>query len=221
VWMDERGWVRVDPTAAIAPERIELGLEALRAMEENNIPFGSLDAVQLQSLISGNWVKRQWELTKMRWDAVNTAWDKWVMAYGPEEQLEFLRNLGFDTPSWLKMVLTMIAVAAVLLLLFTLILFLPKRHQDPVLAAYRQYCSKLAKVGLARPDSEGPAQFAQRVANKRPDLSGTVNTITDLYIQLRYSNDTATVDRKSRSDTLSRFKQLTKQFKPSRIPAPA
>ncbi len=221
VWMDERGWVRVDPTAAIAPERIELGLDALRAMDENDIPFGSLDAAELRSLISGNWIKRQWELTKMRWDAVNTVWDKWVMAYGPEEQLEFLRNLGFDTPSWLKMVLIMIAVATVLLLLFTLLLFLPKRNQDPVIVAYQRFCSKLSKIGLARPANEGPAQFAQRVVNKRPDLSETVSKITDLYVQLRYSNDNVTVDDKSKSDTLSQFKQLTKQFNPARIPGPA
>ncbi|MDH3695613.1 MAG: DUF4129 domain-containing protein, partial [Gammaproteobacteria bacterium] len=69
--------------------------------------------------------------------------------------------------------------------------------------------------------NEGPAQFAQRVVNKRPDLSGAVNTITDLYVQLRYSNDADAVDRKSKSDTLSRLKQLTKQFKPSRMPSPA
>ncbi len=221
VWMEERGWVRIDPTAAIAPERIELGLDALRLMDENDIPFGALDYSEIRSLISGSWVKRQWELTKMRWDAINTTWNRWVMAYGPEEQLMFLRSLGFDTPSWLKMVLTMFAVAAVLLLLFTLLLFLPKRHQDPVVAAYQQYCSKLAKIGLSRPANEGPAQFAQRVVQKRPDLSESVNVITDMYVRLRYSNTNTSVDRKSESDTLSRFKQLARRFKPSSTPRPA
>lgn len=214
VWMDERGWVRVDPTAAVAPERIELGLDALRLMDENDIPFGAFDASEIRSLISSGWVKRQWELTKMRWDALNTAWDRWVMAYGPEEQLMFLRSLGFDTPSWLKMVLTLIAAATLLLLLFALLLFLPKRKQDPVIAAYRHFCARLAKIGLVRPVHEGPQQFAQSVVHKRPDLSEPVQAITNLYIDLRYAYSNAGSESKAHSDALSRFKQLINQFRP-------
>src|SRR5690606_24983387 len=116
VWLEGRGWVRIDPTAAVAPERIEAGMSAAR--------FGDAGA--------------RWGLTAptrwlynlgLTWDALNARWNGWVLGYGPDNQNRFMRWLGMDEPDWRKMVLTLLAI--LLLLIGGLSLLLFRRYRPP------------------------------------------------------------------------------------------
>ncbi len=188
VWRKHRGWTRVDPTAAVAPERIELGMTALQALLARGALPGELEPAAIRALLEGRWLARQWRRLGMYWDAVNTAWNRWVMAYGPERQQRLLNSLGFDTPSWAQVVVTLVIGVASLLLVLAATLLWTRNRMDPVAASYRRFCAKLGKSGLSRHAHEGPLDFYHRILAARPDLAADSKPIIALYVTLRYGN---------------------------------
>ncbi len=206
VWRENRGWTRVDPTAAVAPERIELGMNALQALLAQGALPGELETATIRALLEGRWLARQWHHLGMYWDAANTAWNRWVMAYGPERQQRLLQSLGFDTPSWAQVGATLIIGVAALLLVIAATLLWTRNKSDPVTAAYRRFCAKLGKTGLARRAHEGPLDFYHRIVTARPDLAADSKPIIALYVTLRYGNV-------AREDLIDQFRGRVRRFK--------
>jgi transglutaminase-like putative cysteine protease len=175
VWLEGRGWTRVDPTAAVAPQRIELSLgEALP--EGETVPgFRLRSFAGLRELAQS-------------WDALNSAWTDWVLGYGPERQLALLARLGVRGADWRALVIGLTIFVAAIMLALTLWLALRLRAPPPpeALRLYREFCRRLAQAGIARAPHEGPRDFAERVAAARPALAAEVGQVTRLYTALRY-----------------------------------
>lgn len=178
VWFEDQGWVRLDPTAAVAPERIELGVaESL------------LDGVGLQwGLSAPSMLLHQLQLS---WDALNTRWNDWVLGYGPDKQNDFMKALGMDNPNWRKMMLTLIGIVIALILIVSAVLALryrpPPRDRAAVL-----YDVFIAKSGLRPATGESPTAFAVRAKNADVLKASAVDEITDSYQLARYSKLDAT-----------------------------
>jgi len=155
VWLRGRGWVRVDPTAAVAPERVRRNLAAA---VDPPAPFG-IDALRGLSMFGA---ANDSLLGRMRdaFSAVNNGWNQWVLNYTPERQRGFLRKVQHDLAGW-RIAALILAGAAVLLL--ARILYL-RREIDPVEAVYSSLCKRLAHQGLARAADEGPTAYAARIA---------------------------------------------------------
>ena len=85
VWLDDR-WVRYDPTAAVAPERIEWGMDG--ALSRGSVA----GAEELRRRLLGSTIY-------MSWDALNAAWNRWVLGFGPSSQTELLRWTGLPDPN--------------------------------------------------------------------------------------------------------------------------
>jgi len=192
VYLPGDGWTRVDPTSAVAPERIELGLAALRRLVAQGTPVGSIPQDELRRLARPGWLQQQWLAWRLRWDSLNTVWNRWVMAYGPDAQTALLSWLGIDAPGWAKLVLTAVVAVIFLLLLTATLLFYPRAQGDPVVRCYRTFCARLARLGIERAAHEGPVAYARRVTVTRPDLREPVAQITEMYVRLRYGQSTAT-----------------------------
>jgi protein-glutamine gamma-glutamyltransferase len=175
VWLAGRGWVRIDPTAAAAPARIERGLAA-------SVP----DAAVLPLMVRNppQWLRS----LQLNWDALANQWNQWVLGYNTERQFAFLTRMGMEDITWRKMALEMLAVVAVLAGLFTLLMLrrLRTRIDDPALALYLRFCRKLAKAGVARTAHEGPRDFAARAAKLKPEFAAAISGITEHYVALRY-----------------------------------
>lgn len=174
VWLEERGWTRVDPTGAVAPGRIELSLaDALPAGE--TVPGGVFRHFRVLRELSQSW------------DALNSLWTDWVLGYGPERQLALLARLGLPA-DWRTLVAGLASlVAAVLLLLSLWLAWRLRRPPVPeALRLYELFCRRLERRGLARAPSEGPMDFARRASAAQPDLDPQLRRITGLYLQLRY-----------------------------------
>jgi transglutaminase-like putative cysteine protease len=187
VWLRGRGWTRVDPTAAVAPERIEYGIDTLRRLRSEGVPLGRLRGDALARAMRLGVLARLWVSTRMYWDLVNMEWYRWVSDYGEARQADLLRALGLLTPSWLGR----LAGLAAMVVLVTLVLawLMGRRHvRDPALATYQRFCRKLARAGLARHTWEGACAYANRVRHARPDLEAGVDAITSLYVRLRYGS---------------------------------
>ncbi|MCC6135473.1 MAG: DUF3488 and transglutaminase-like domain-containing protein [Candidatus Contendobacter sp.] len=180
VWLAERGWVRIDPTAAVAPNRIQDGLYAAIA-DEQTLPF-------LARRGGGNaeWLRQ----LALRWDALNTIWNEWVLAYGPDRQKEFLSGLGFGPLDWGDMTVAMVIALSSFGLLFAGLRWRSRWVRDPVARAWQRFCVRLARRGLARSAHEGPLAFAERVAIQRPELAMRASEIGKLYAALRYGPTT-------------------------------
>jgi transglutaminase-like putative cysteine protease len=195
VWLANRGWVRVDPTAAISPARIQSGLSA--ALPDNAaLPFMARNPPQ--------WMRD----LRFNWDAMANQWNQWVLGYDSERQFAFLTRLGMEDVTWQKMVMNMAAVMSLLVGIFTLILLrrLMVRQNDPVQAAWLKVCKKLAKVGLARAPHEGPEDYAARVIAARPQLADTMHDITTRYTDLRYGGTNDEGGLRAFRDAVKAFK---------------
>lgn len=178
VWLDGHGWTRVDPTAAVAPERIELGID-------NSLqPIG--DAVRFE-IPQAAWLATVWRETLFGWDALNNKWNQWVLSYGAERQADLLGWLSFGGLTWQSAaILLLAAVGAAVVGIAVLVLKRERHAEDVMVRAYQDFCRKLARRGLSRWSYEGPGDFAERVAAQRPDLAGQVRNIVKLYTALRY-----------------------------------
>ncbi len=203
VWLAGQGWRRVDPTGAVAPERIEHGIDGVRRLLRRGVRLGDGDARRIEL----GWLEQAWRQARLSWDLVNHNWNQAVMAFGPEAQEALMRVLGFRAPSWVHLAIVM-AFAALLmgLLVAGLVLYQP-RARDPVRALYARYCAKLARIGLRRNPAEGPRDFAQRAVAARPNLSDQVERITEIYIGLRYGGDDA--------GRLRELRENVRAFRPS------
>ncbi len=177
VWVEGQGWVRVDPTSAVAPERVEHSID-LRLM-------GSGMAVGFQNQLG--FLMDLWRQGHLMLDALNMGWQQWVLDYDRENQAALLSRLGlaFLDQQWLG--LAMVAAAAAVVLL---VAFAQGRTGNPRLSAisraYLRFCGKLERGGLAKQASEAPRAYAERICRKRPQLSPQVWPITELYLSLRY-----------------------------------
>jgi transglutaminase-like putative cysteine protease len=194
IWTAERGWVRVDPTGAVAPERIELGLDAVRRLEQQGISLGSLPADAVLRAMELGWFEHVARHARWYWDLTNMTWYRWVVDYGKERQERFLASLGLDDISWSRLVSLLFVAALALTLVYALILLRQKKSTGPALALYLRFCRKLARAGMVRAPHEGAHAFAERAARKRSDLASSISEITGLYEDLRYGR--AVPDRK-------------------------
>jgi hypothetical protein len=173
VWLGNKGWVRVDPTAAIAPGRIEAGLASA-------VPAGEPLPFIVRSDLS--WLRQ----IRFRWEAVTNAWNQWVLGYDPQRQREVLSRLGMREPDWRAMTAVMAALCGLLLLGLTAWALLRRVPLDPTVRAWNRLSRKLSRAGLGRFAWEGPADYAKRITLARPELAPAVTAIAALYIDLRY-----------------------------------
>ena len=186
VWIAGSGWTRVDPTAAIAPERIRYGTEMLRWIDAEGWIIGDVSVAALRGLLErGHW-ERSVRWLQHRWDTVNYGWNEWVMAYGPARQYQLLRTLGLDRPSLGRMALLLVGVSIVLLLLVQGLLSFRRTTRDPVSSAYLRFLRRLARHGVSKVASEGPVDFAKRAVRQLPALTEPIAEISRVYVAARY-----------------------------------
>lgn len=175
VWLEDEGWVRIDPTAAVSPLRVESGISAA-------VPRSD----PLPLLVRGDFeALRQLRLT---WDLVANSWNQWVLGYTPERQRLFLSRVGIDDATWYTLTMTMLGLSALIVIVLSALMLrrLRSRTGDPVTLAYLRFCEKLRRAGLPRDPAEGPLDYAQRLTRERPDLGPAIASITGLYVELRY-----------------------------------
>ncbi len=203
VWLQGQGWVRVDPTAAVAPERIERNFEFDADFARG--PIGSpIDFSGFKINFAAKLIKQ------LRWgmDAINASWHRWVLGYSRERQSALMNILRLDFLKGHKLAFAMVGFASIIVLILGFSLWhTSNRLADKVYVDYLRFCKKLAKKGLRRVATEGPNDFLQRICHKRPDIAPAATKITRLYLELRYGQHHEKERRKS-------LNKMIKQFRP-------
>jgi transglutaminase-like putative cysteine protease len=193
VWLAGRGWMRVDPTAAVRPERVALGAAAAAGD-------------QLA------WYRSDW-LQGMRnqWDIVNRLWDQGVVGFDALRQRGLLTAFGVadvDT----RTLGILLAISCVIFIAAGLGWALWRRSsRDPLLAALRLLERKLARRGLARRGSEAPGHFLSRAARALPAQRTQLLQLAQAYLELRYAHDAPP------AEPLRTFQRAVRNFRVKRV----
>jgi transglutaminase-like putative cysteine protease len=172
VWLPNAGWRRVDPTAAVAPERVDAGRAG--AMFDGSAAAWGLGT---PSMLLHN--------IALAWDVANAKWNEWILGYGPENQERFMNWLGMDDPDWRQMLLTLVALVTGITMLISFLLILRYRPPPKDRAAIL-YGEFVRKSGLQPQTGESPRVFAVRVQRDTPLPHESVRQITDTYLDVRY-----------------------------------
>lgn len=160
VWMDGR-WLRVDPTSAVSPERIEQGVaEALSEEERKLVEPGFWNSPLARALYQ-------------RWDAMGYSWNKWVLNFDDSKQKDLLSTfLGDYHPLRVGIAFMVLSVV-----LFLLIWFLPafrsnkRRHLNEPERLALKVTQFFSKIGFVRSRSEPLGSFLRRLANDQHAVS--------------------------------------------------
>lgn len=198
VWLAGRGWVRVDPTAIVAPVRIESGAtEAAR--QQGLAPLG----MAVRQL---DWMRR----LRFNWEAVQNAWYQWVLSYSRERQRDFLLQLGFS-PDWRTLGWLFAGALSVLL---SVLAFFSLRHRtdrDPLAVLFERFRLRLREAGIAVHEHEGPRDLAARLERELANEPlARAREILQAFEQWRYSRSSASVP----SEAARRLRRAVRSFRP-------
>ena len=197
VWLDKKGWVRVDPTTAIAPERIEQNINIEEQIASGTLSFSPAD----DDLIgSSAWLRKARQL----WGSVDYSWQRWVINYSADNQSLFLSSFGINN---IKVMLFWLAVIIFLITAIMAIILLRQKQKttDKILIVYNRFCDKLAKAGMIRRTGEGAVDFAARVKKILPEQTKAIDDITRLFVKLRYGRNPTENDLTELSKQVSLF----------------
>ncbi len=163
VWIKGRGWVRYDPTNAVAPERIERGLDAALSSEDLGM-FSVLTNARLSNFAG------MADLIYM-FDSVGHRWNLWVVGYDPNVQAAYLKKiLGNVTPGKIAIVLLIGVALSMALVVIALFWRRRKVRLHPVLRIFLKFSKGVERFGFVRQSNESPAQFVARIDARRSSL---------------------------------------------------
>jgi transglutaminase-like putative cysteine protease len=149
-WLPERGWVRVDPTAAVAPERVQRG----GGLQPNpGFVAGTLRTIDPELAAR----------LRAGWEAMNNRWNQWVLNYSRGQQFELLKSLGWRAPSWQDLATLMIGLLCTAALAGAAWAWWDRRRQDPWQRLQQRVQQRLAALGVTVAPHHAPRERAQRV----------------------------------------------------------
>ena len=137
VWFEDQGWVRIDPTAAVAPERIRDGIDNALPDSIVEIPLGIQNEIALGI----------WRRFKYRIDALNNRWNQWVLGYDNNRQSLFLSKIGFGDMDWRGMTTSLFILVSAFLVIVAWMLFKPGADgSDKARLVYDRFCKKTRRL---------------------------------------------------------------------------
>jgi len=191
IWLPGEGWTRIDPTAAVSPQRVQQGsLSALAT------PRHMLDYPWLRQLRNSV-------------DVVQQRWNDWVIEYGAHQQARLFAPLGLDqaTPLMLVSVLFLIIAIFGAILLPIILRIRGPGQTDPAQKAWQRFLRRLQSAGVPTPPSSGALELAASAARSLPQHARSIHLIAGLYTRLRYAAE---------PPPLPELQEAVREFRPPR-----
>ncbi|HEY6133788.1 MAG TPA: DUF3488 and transglutaminase-like domain-containing protein [Rubrivivax sp.] len=149
-WQPGEGWLRADPTAAVAPDRIQRSLSLRPPPGFVAQAIGSMSPQLLARLRSA-------------WESIDNSWNQRVLSYSRGQQFKLLQGLGFDSPNWLDLAYLLIMLVCGASLAGAAWALWDRHRQDPWQRLQRQVQDRLRALGVAVQAHDGPGTRARRV----------------------------------------------------------
>ncbi len=196
-WVSGKGWLRVDPTAAIAPHRIESGSlrDTLTEVGLLDSPFSSRNVMNFAAIGK----------LRLMVDYLDYLWIKNVVSYGRDAQNKLLSQIMDKVTAAKVIILLSIGFGGVMVLLVAWILFLPGLRTKPSFAdkQYASFLRKLERKGLYRVVGEGIDAFSRRAQEQFPEQKININKISNIYSEIKYSKSGESESQGNKSATKS------------------
>lgn len=175
IWLEGRGWTRIDPTAVVEPDRLTRGVYEVMGAE--SMPMGV-------SLRRNGWLAK----LSQYWDGASTWWRESVVEFNLRSQFALLNKLGVEAPQWHH--LGWAFAGALLLWLVwvttTLRRSVARQKPDRIARAWLEATRRLAKVAAPRAPAEAALDYAKRIAAEHPRLAEGVTAVATRYTRLRF-----------------------------------
>ncbi|MGD8384200.1 MAG: DUF3488 and transglutaminase-like domain-containing protein [Lysobacterales bacterium] len=174
VWVRGAGWTRIDPTAAVAPGRVEEGALNLLAQRRHLLDFG--------------WLRN----ARNTFDVLQRGWNDWVIAFNHDRQSRLFTGFGWGLFDANKLVAAMVAVTVLITLAIyslwpVVSRFRTARKQDRVVRLWRVFSSTLRKAGAQAAPWMAPKELAAIAGSQLRQQAGEIDRIAELYTLCRYS----------------------------------
>ena len=196
VWIENQGWVRVDPTAAVSPDRIEQGID--EALSDEISSF----RIRNRNPIFGNLL--------YSWDSLQHGWNDWVLNYNQRKQMNFLSQLELGIENWSDMVFALVFLLLTVTALYWSIAWYRERPPKP--AAYEILFNRLLKKLSRRGFQKGPAEdtrtFLLRITQRDFPQRELLTNIVELYNRIKYGR------QGSSSSALSNMRSMINSIRP-------
>ncbi len=207
----EHRWIRVDPTATIAPLRLTLG------GDYNRIDPTSLAGItskeELHRLLDGaGWFHFQLRINSFL-DSVTTSWNSFMLKYDYDFQISLLERLGLEKGGRLILFIWIAVGAVIFFIGLQWSLRRKALREDPILQYYHVFCRKFESAGLSRRATEGPVDFSNRLISALPGQAQEIKNVFGEFLSLRYQN----LNAKESKAHLKDFKNLVRNFKARRF----
>ena len=201
----DQTWVRVDPTAAISPERIEFGMDAFMSLWDSAGLSGLSGGTALSNYLNPTGMNRYYRLLRDNWNNLGYQWKKWVIDYDANTQEELLAKLGLEGKQRYGTLVLIMFVSIGVILLFYFWRMLPRRiKRDEAQRYYLKFVDRFKRADVIKNSADTPNEFAEKAITKFPQHQEQIFELTNAYVQLRYGKS---------SFDLNKFKQLVKQFR--------
>jgi len=185
VWLEGVGWQRVDPTAAVSPERVEKGIA------------DALSESDLQLVGRGAYGEFPWiKSLRQRVDAVGYVWNRWVVSYDSQSQKSVLEKLFGGAEPWRIAMIVVIASLVLGLALFLYFYLINLKRPLPIaIRLIDKFISKAESLGIKQSQGETVSSFARRVAVERPELAQPTLALAAIFDRITYRGDVNNLDK--------------------------
>lgn len=183
LWLEGLGWVRIDPTAAVSPLRIEQGLEQSLTADE-------------KTLVSGFFTGGLMYKLQLRLDALSYSWHKWVLGYDAEQQKSLFENMLGGSQAWRIGLFFITVVSLFLFGYFIRLTWQGRRRFDyPEQTLYWQLLKRLKKKGFEPEPNDTPIEFAKKIARDKPEWASELMAIARLYNRISFESRPELIDQ--------------------------
>ena len=174
VWLENKGWIRVDPTAVVAPDRLASGI------------FDALDSTEpLPALLRNTWLRA----LRFQWEALNNAWNQQIIGYDLLRQRELLTRLGLASENWPMQYIALGLISIILMMLITIWSVRRRKQIDPAQRLWHKALRHLARRKVHCAPWETPYALSERVANLHPDMARPFQDVVEAYLAARYGTN--------------------------------
>ena len=176
IWLEDKGWTRVDPTAAVSPERVNQGFDQVSSLQQSSL----LGFANLRKI---DWLNK----VRQQLDALDYYWTRWIIGYNSTNQYQLFKQLFGKMPLWKFAIIT--TLCFVLGLSFIWWLNRDKksrRNTNQWQGYYHDLATRLAKKKLVKQPRQSLSEFSQLVAAQYPTHRDEVNHFYQTYQRLEY-----------------------------------
>jgi hypothetical protein len=172
-WQPGEGWLRADPTAAVAPDRImrSANLRPTPGFVEQAI--GGVSP-QLMASLRG------------MWESFDNRWNQSVLTYSRSQQFNLLKQLGIDAPNWLDLAYVLVCLLCGASLAGAAWALWDRHRQDPWQRLQQRVQARLHTLGVVVQDHDGPGMRARRVRSALGPAGEPLAATLDALERARY-----------------------------------